>query len=148
MNLYAPLGYLDRKANEVENWMARKPVLKWMTYQKLGDPASWIFSHNYFVLIGAVIGAGLGAAGMALWGIVGWRLGALYGARVVVAIYCVREPVDGRRKFRAVGRPGLFVRMPESERHDGGLRVGLVPDGFGDVLGPYLFQKLIRRILF
>lgn len=141
MNWYAPLGYLDYWANWLEDHMVGVPVLRYLTYPVVGDPASWIFSHPIFVILGAAIGALLGYLGQLLFNIVGWRKGAIIGAWTVVAIYIPREIFDGHRNYVQVGWAGAISRLPAVSHV--GIYVGWLIDGLGDFLGPALLAWFI-----
>lgn len=141
MNLYAPIERLNRFADRVEE----KYLPWWLTHNGIGDPVSWFFSHPAWVVVGSIIGALVGAVADYFIAFVlpDWKIGAVIGAWVVVAVYAfIREPLSCVEEFRIWGWEGAFRRVIRNPWCKG-VQVGWLVDSLGDVIGPALMALLI-----
>lgn len=132
-----PTARLDLFSDGIE-----KRLPSWLTYNRIGDPISWVFSHPAWVLVGAKVGAVVGLVQGA-----GWRLGAVVGAVCVCCVYTfLREPLDARAQFKEHGWAGAWKRTKRNP-YCSGVQVGWLADGIGDVAGCWLLAALLWRVL-
>lgn len=124
-----PFSTLEVLADRVERSLPR-----WLRYDVVGDPASWV-QHTGVCLLVTAAGALVGL--VAGHGLLGAQVGA-HGAR---AYYAVREALQAVGHYR--DRDVAFEWRRQSNR---ALKVGWVPDGLLDFAGPLLVAIACDRI--